>query len=222
MVVFEPIEHRYFNQHTGDEYKSVSSVISQFKPKFDSDKWSKYKAKQEGVSQEEILARWDNIRDTANDKGKRIHKFVEQYLTDQSPEDTPVIKRFKEVFATLRDENSNIFSEKILYTHTYKIAGTSDIIEDCGNYFNVYDLKTNKKFRYSNKYNERMLPPLTHLPVCEFTAYSIQLSIYAYMYQEMTGKYPNKLTVLYNVENNWYPIPIVNMRDSVEKIVKLI
>ena len=223
MIVFEPKEHRYFHQDTKEEYKSVSSVISQFKPHFDSDKWSKIIADREGVKQEDIIERWNKIRDDANEKGKRIHKNIELYLNDGKVEDTPFFKNFISLFEyEEREENSTIYSEKILYTHDYKVAGTSDIIEDCGRYFNVFDLKTNKKFSFINKYNERMLPPLQHLSVCEYTSYSIQLSLYAFMYHKMTGKHVGKLKVLYNEDDKWMSIPMIYMKDTIEKILPLI
>ena len=147
MIVFEPKEHRYFHQNTKDEYRSVSSVISYFKPHFDSEKWSKIVADREGVKQEAIIKKWDSIRDEANEKGKRIHKLIELFLIEGKIEKTPFFENFINLFENQeREENSIIYSEKLLYTHDYKIAGTSDIIEDCGRYFNVYDLKTNKKF----------------------------------------------------------------------------
>ena len=223
MIVFEPKEHRYFHQHTKEEYRSVSSVVGYFKPHFDSDKWSKIVAEREGVKQEEILKRWDNIRDEANEKGKRIHKLIELFLTEGTVEKTPFFENFINLFeCEEREENSIIHSEKILYTHDFKIAGTSDIIEDCGRYFNVFDLKTNKKFSFFNKFNERMLPPLEHLTVCEYTSYSIQLSLYAYMYHKMTGKHVGKLKVLYNTGDLWTAIPIIYMKDTIEKILPLI
>ena len=223
MIVFEPIEHRYFHQHTKDEYKSVSSVISKFKPHFDSEYWSKYIANKEGSTPEEVLKKWDAIRDEANDKGKRIHKLIELYLVDGTIENTPFFTNFVNLFERQeREENSIIHSEKLVYTHEYKIAGTSDIIEDCGKFFNVYDLKTNKKFSFYNKYNERMLSPFDHLPVCEYTSYSIQLSLYAYMYHKMTGKYVGKLKVFYNAGDTWTAIPVCYMKETIEKMLQLI
>ena len=223
MIVFEPKEHRYFHQNTKDEYRSVSSVISYFKPHFDSEKWSKIVADREGVKQEAIIKKWDSIRDEANEKGKRINKLIELFLTEGKIEKTLFFENFINLFENQeREENSIIHSEKLLYTHDYKIAGTSDIIEDCGRYFNVYDLKTNKKFSYNNKYNERMLSPLEHLSVCEYTSYSIQLSLYAYMYHKMTGKYVGKLKVFYNSGDNWVTIPIIYMKDTIEKLLPMI
>lgn len=219
MIVFEPKEHKYFNIDTKEEYRSVSSVISQLKPKFDSDKWSKYIANKEGKKQEDVLKQWDDIREAASEKGKRIHKLIENYLNNGDIEDTPFFNNFLDVYISEKEENSRILSEKIVYLHGHRIAGTSDIIEDCGRYFNVFDLKTNKKFTYNNKYNERMLQPLEHFPVCEYTSYSIQLSLYAYMYSSMTGKHVGKLKIFYNHEDKWCSIPITYVKDTIDKIL---
>ena len=221
MVIFEPKEHRYFNIATKDEYSSVSTVIGKFKPKFDTDKWSKYIADKEGVKQEEIIKRWDKTRDEASEKGKRIHKIIELYLSENKTEYTNLFKNFVKLLDSEREENTTIHTEKIVYNHMHKVAGTADMIEDCGRYFNVYDIKTNKKFNFVNTYNERMLAPLDHLSVCEYSGYSIQLSIYAYMYHLMTGKYVGKLKIFYNTDSNWMSIPVGYMKDSVEKILPI-
>lgn len=223
MIVFEPVQHRYFNQETKDEYISVSGVLSHFKPKFETEKWAKRVADKEGTSTELIIKRWDKIRDDANEKGKRIHKMVEIYLTEGKFDDSPFFKNFMDVFHKETEQNSIIYSEKILHTHLYRVAGTSDIIEDCGRYFNVYDIKTNKNFKYNSPFNEKMLCPLDHLSVCEYNSYTLQLSLYAYMYSEMTGKHVGKLKVFYNHDKDyWTGIPMGYMKDSVDKMLTLI
>ena len=223
MIVFEPKEHRYFNQETKDEYISVSGVLSQFKPEFDTEKWAKRVADKEGTTPENIIKKWDRIRDEANDKGKRIHKLVEIYLTEGKYDDSLFFRNFMTTFQAECEENSIVHSERILHTHTHKVAGTSDIIEDCGRYFNVYDIKTNKKFKYHSPFNEKMLYPLEHLSVCEYNSYTLQLSLYAYMYSQMTGKHVGKLRVFYNHDKDfWVSIPMGYMKDSVEKMLNLI
>ena len=222
MVVFTPQSHQYFNDYTGEEYISSSGVLAQFKPKFDSDKWSKIVADREKVSQAEILARWDKIKTDACTKGTNIHKLIEVYFTENLNDGSVNLGNFIKLFDTIRVNRSKINAEKLVYNHQYKIAGTSDIIEDCGSYFNVYDYKTNARFRYTNKYNEYMLEPMCHLLVCEYNTYSLQLSLYAYMYSMMTGKHIGRLGVFHHDNGNWQLIPIIYLKDSVEKLLPLI
>jgi len=223
MIVFEPKEHRYFNQETKDEYLSVSSVLSQFKPEFDTEKWAKRVAIKDNTTPEKIIQKWDKIKEEACERGKTIHKHIELYLSDGKYDSSPFFKNFMDLFQVDSEQNSVIYPEKLLYTHTYKVAGTSDIVEDCGRYFNIYDIKTNKKFKYNSPFNEKMLYPLDHLSVCEYNTYTLQLSLYAYMYSQMTGKHVGKLKVLYNYDKDfWMGINMGYMKDSVEKILPLI
>ena len=81
-----------------------------------------------------------------------------------------------------------IYPETILFSEKHELAGTADIIEDCGDYFNVWDFKTNKKINYVSDYGHWLNPPLTYLSDCQYNIYGLQMSIYAYMFQMETGK----------------------------------
>jgi hypothetical protein len=63
--------------------------------------------------------------------------------------------------------------------------------------FTIGDFKTNKKFRFSSPFGERMLEPVDHLHNCEFNVYALQLSMYAYMYEKQTGKKCRKCVIFY-------------------------
>jgi ATP-dependent exoDNAse (exonuclease V) beta subunit len=43
----------------------------------------------------------------------------------------------------------------------------------------IFDYKTNKEITKSNKYGEKLLYSLSHLDKCEYTKYSLQLSLYS-------------------------------------------
>jgi len=60
-----------------------------------------------------------------------------------------------------------------------------------------FRIKTNKKFRFSSPFGERMLAPIDHLHNCEFNVYALQLSMYAYMYEKLTGKKCRKCVIFY-------------------------
>jgi ATP-dependent exoDNAse (exonuclease V) beta subunit len=92
-----------------------------------------------------------------------------------------------------------------LFLHDYEIAGTSDLIYEREKDFIVADFKTNKKYRFSNDFNDYFKAPIEHLTYCEFNTYALQLSLYAYMYEQKTGKKCNKLVTLYLEEDNWIP-----------------
>lgn len=56
---------------------STTSIVGKFANKFDEQKMSKLVAAKEGVTQEEILARWAAIREEACERGSLVHKCME-------------------------------------------------------------------------------------------------------------------------------------------------
>lgn len=195
MINFDPKTHTYTNIY-GEIYSSVSNVISLYKKPFDSEFFSKMTAKKRGVSPEVIREEWKKNTEEACDYGKEVHSVIEGYLKGvQTKTNSDILNSFCNVFPyKLRD----VSSEKILWNDDFKIAGTSDIIVDVNDtFFDVLDIKTNKKFDFNNKYGELLLKPLDHLQNCKYNTYSIQLSLYAYMYSKLTNKRPRNLAILY-------------------------
>lgn len=212
MLKFDPISHSYINPFTEEIYISATQLISKFKKPFDVEKMSKKVADKEGVSQDEIKERWKKINSDSKVYGSKIHGVLEDYnsagIVTSGYED--LIKSYENLnIIGLEDK---LLVEEKLFNHTFKIAGTADIIrlEDRGG-FSVFDLKTNRKFNLYNQYSEFLLHPLSHLTACEYTTYALQLSLYAFMYQGMTGRNVNQLGVIYynKEEKNflYYPTP---------------
>lgn len=214
MLKFDPIAHTYINPYTEEAYISTTQLLSKFKKPFDVERISKRVAEKEGVTQEEIKERWKKINSDSKTYGSKIHSVLEDYnsakIITEGYED--LIKAYKALGVVAEDDT--LLVEEKLFNHLYKLAGTADIIrlEDRGG-FSVFDLKTNKKFNLYNQYAEFLLSPLSHLTSCEYTTYALQLSLYAFMYQGMTGRNVNQLGVIYyNKENNefdYYPVPFM-------------
>ena len=58
---------------------SVTKIISNCKPPFDTTKWSKFKADQRKVSQETILNEWSLNSKFSTQLGTLLHNYVENY-----------------------------------------------------------------------------------------------------------------------------------------------
>ena len=223
-VILNHDTHVYTNTETGETYTSVTTFIGKYKNQFDKDKWSKYVAQRDGLSQEEVLDKWSNITTTAQNRGTNVHLIMENYIKEKKIE-----KGYEEfVDSFIKKTNgiilpdSKILSEELLYSHEHKLAGTADLIVENKNIFYVMDFKTNKKFNYTNKYNEYFFEPIDYLPQCEFTTYTIQLSIYARMHELLTGKKCAGMKVFYLREFKdktfWQDITMIYMKDTVDKL----
>jgi len=212
MLVFDPVSHTYRHPDTNEEYISATTLLNRFKKKFDVEAVSKKIAEKEGVSQEEVKERWKKINSDSKVYGSKIHTVIETYNNSRVIEEgyEGLIQSYKDL-GIVKDEDSILVEEK-LHNHFYKVAGTADIVrlEDKGG-FSVFDLKTNKKFNFFSQYSEYFHKPLSHLTACEYTIYALQLSLYAFMFQTMSGRRVNQLGVIYyNKENNnfsFFPTP---------------
>lgn len=144
VVFLEPIEHVYIHKFTKEKFKSVTTVLGMLEPEFNSEEIalaismqdpSKKKEQYQNMSQAEILAEWKRINDEANEYGTEIHEIMERYLLANKiyfPKDDyerELISKFQEIDPMTV---GTIYPETILFSEKHKLAGTADIIEDCG------------------------------------------------------------------------------------------
>lgn len=222
MIVFDEEAHSYTNTETGELYTSATTVLGEFKKKFDADFFANIRAKRDGVTKQEVLDMWAAGAKAATDKGTFFHKLMEKYTItgEKEPEFEKFYITFDHIMQTGLPEYKEIHSEKLLWYHPAKLAGTADMIVDIGSeYFAVLDYKTNKRFNFHSTYNEFFKEPLSHLQICEFTTYALQLSLYAFMYSRMTGRKCIKTIILYVQNGKFLPINVNNLFSDIEKII---
>lgn len=82
-LYFDEGPHKYTDSN-GNEYISTTTLIGNYAPKFNSKFWAHKKAKEQGVSEKEILRQWDKIRDEACNRGTITHNGLEDAIKDVS------------------------------------------------------------------------------------------------------------------------------------------
>lgn len=223
MIKFDAGTHTYTNTETGRRYISVTTLLSKYKKPFDKELHSARVAKREGVSQELVLEMWKQENDRANEKGHKIHKLLEDYLTDGvvDPNYTLLYSTFKTQTDSRIGAYDEVLSEYKLYDHDHELAGTADLLfNHKDNTFTVGDFKTNKKFNFVNRFNETLLSPIEHLHNCEFNVYALQLSIYAYMYESITKKKCRGLVIFYLENGKWVSVSCNYLKNDVVAILE--
>jgi len=80
-ITFNEALHTYTDEDNNC-YTSVTTLIGKYVPQFDKDYWSKYKANQAGVSQNDILNNWSRITEDACAKGTKEHKLLEDSINN--------------------------------------------------------------------------------------------------------------------------------------------
>jgi ATP-dependent exoDNAse (exonuclease V) beta subunit len=186
---FDPIEHKY--TYNDRPYISATQFLSNFHEKFDSDYWSKKKAHELGISQEEILASWQEKNDYANNLGTKTHEWIENYfngLYQPLPTDLDLIHRinkFNLIFAKQLYKLKPLKFELKVFSKKYPIAGTIDSIFVYKNKLYILDWKTNTRFETDEtKRFKKLLYPFNKYWENHLNEYSIQISLYSMILKE--------------------------------------
>jgi len=221
-VKFDEESHTYTHK-TLDKLISVTTLLGKYKKPFDSNYHAERVAKREGVSKDIVLEMWEAEKNKACDKGTKIHKLLEDYISygDIKNDYGWLYKSYDKSVEYYIDRFSKVYCEKLLYNEEYKVAGTADLIyEHSKDEFTLGDFKTNKKFRFSSPFGERLLEPVDHLHNCENNIYALQLSIYAYFYEQLTGKRCRKLVIFYLSGDRFKAYHCNYLKSDVEKVLE--
>jgi hypothetical protein len=255
-IKFDQESHTYHDIN-GIEYKSVSKLLSGLSKPFDAKKIAPFVAKKRdkdskamalqlkisqaeviatypiykrGITTEEVLQEWDDVRNSSTDVGHRIHNALEKYAisTKVDPENVS-LKEMIIAVNSLFCEYSKVFQEMVFHSAKYRIAGTAD--KPCfrtrkiDGTLDIFDYKTNESrgIEYESKYGDYMANPLDHLEDCNYNKYVMQLSIYGVMAQEMFNCKIGKLALIFippTDPNNFRVIPVPYMKHEAIALMK--
>lgn len=187
--VFDEPSHTY--RYDGELISGCTSFLERFIKPFDSDFWSKKKADQEGITQEEMLAQWDAKRDRSCDLGHAVHEYIEHFYEKNSTaltedeEANERITKFHAIYESRLKPLHNIGSEIRVFSRKWKLAGTLDQLYYYKGAIIMGDWKTNKKIKTDKDFCfGKMLSPFQNLKDNELNKYSLQISLYRLMLEE--------------------------------------
>jgi len=232
-VVFTEKGHTY--TIGGKLATSVTTFIGRFKKPFQRDFWAAKSANKQNVEIQDILDKWDSISLRACNKGSKFHAFVENYINNKVLPNTiydfdidmeaynKIESHFLKFYEESKDNLIPIRSELCVGSSRLGVCGMVDQLY----YSNtleglvIFDWKTNKKIESVNKYDNWMLDPISHLPECEFTTYSLQLSLYKYIIELETNlKINNCYIVWFNENNDDYKlIKCADLKEEIESML---
>lgn len=198
----------------GKRYISASQLLGLFKHVFDVEERSRYMADRYGNTPDYWKQKWKAENRKSLERGDSIHDREEQGLYRQrfvnhNPSPLPVLQYPVHTPHILLPDG--VYPEMMLWNHDRRLAGRSDkvilytsswgyIDPIVTRYADVEDYKTNKKMRtegWGAAGATRKFPaPLEHLEDCELVDYSLQLSIYMYMLEQM-GFVPGKIRLIH-------------------------
>lgn len=82
-LIFKEEGHKY-NDTFGNEYKSTTTLLHDYAPKFDTKRWLRFKSKELGISEKQLAAQWKNITEEACTRGTATHNGLENGIRTSS------------------------------------------------------------------------------------------------------------------------------------------
>ena len=223
--LFDPGLHKY--TYHGDTFQSVTQFIGQFHEPFDTEKWSKIKAEQAGVDQEDIKKEWKRLNDYANEIGTDMHNYIELYFKKEYqpiPTNLDLLHRiikFQKIYAKQLHKLEPLAFEVRVFSKKWKKAGMIDSLFIKNGKIYILDWKTNKDFTTDDHRKgryEKLLEPFDAHYKNHLNEYSIQLSMYAAILEEwgfeVGGAY---LVHIGPGDEDAQIYKVVDMRDNIRK-----
>lgn len=178
-------DHTY-SDSIGGEYKSVSSILSLIKPKFDLEGKAMEYASKRKMDVEDVLSLWEEKKNVGLNFGTLIHDNIETYFLEKKVSEERYSEMIKEIYDLVYVDSA--YNELICFDKIKNICGTADYVQFKDNSFIISDFKTNLKFNFENQFQDKfLLSPVNHLPNSEYFIYALQLSFYARMIHNLTG-----------------------------------
>ena len=192
-IVFTEEDHSYKSIINGVEisYVSGTQFLGKYFPPFDPDgSIAERCAAREGVSPEDIKAKWAAKGAESCRLGTRLHETIEDTILKREyrniAESETEKKRFEngiKIGQALLQKTDILGVEKIVFSDRLQIAGTIDLLAQSrkdGSYL-IIDHKTNSSIEKTNRYGNKCLYPVDHLDDTSFNHYALQLNLYEYL-----------------------------------------
>jgi hypothetical protein len=216
-IMFDEVSHTYFSKTTGEVYTSVTSAIKAFTKPFNSSFWLSKKSKDLGVNRFELEKSWFDKASIGSLSGSLCHLFIESLFKNkiinpcvEVPEDCA--EQIKERFEILKPmafkfvedhQHLDILGQEMIL-HMGSLCGMADMItknEDGS--LSIYDYKTNPILK---SYKEKMIGELKHIYAYDLQKFSIQLSCYQRMLEELGYTVKERKIVWLSIHNESYQI----------------
>ena len=173
---------RFYLTPSGKKYQSVTTLTGILSKKAIAD-WRRK------VGEEEA----NRISTRAANRGTKLHKTVEHYLRNEPyslNEDYLNKSMFIKIRPALGDIDNIKVIEGTMYSDTLELAGTADCIAEYKGSLSIIDFKTSTKVK----------------SIDQIKGYWMQGAAYGKMYEEFTGVKPEKIVIIFSVENVNFPV----------------
>jgi ATP-dependent exoDNAse (exonuclease V) beta subunit len=164
----------------------------------------------------EILDGYEHERTISCKRGTKFHLEQEQKFYTKNIHELPQFNLRGSFRCTPNyyelDEEKGIYPEYLVYKISkdgiLKIAGQIDLMIKDGNDIHLIDYKTSKKieqksfFDQSSRMSKMMYYPINNIPDCNYYHYTIQLSTYAWMIEQINPSFKIKSLILIHQDHD--------------------
>jgi ATP-dependent exoDNAse (exonuclease V) beta subunit len=230
-ITFYDDKHSYKIDGQPSAKVSVTGLVNTVKEPFDEEKWAGIKAKEHGITPEEMKLLWKKNNQMATYQGSTLHNYIDNFyqnkvkpynrnlaeailgqtLHEMMYKNLKVlVKHFMNFYNDTKDYVLPIKNEFVVGDlNDTRICGMLDMLiyNTQTEKYEIFDFKTNKKFTEASEYNKKLLSPVEHLDETEYNIYSLQLSLYKLFIEKYTGLEINKLKIVwFSINNDNYKV----------------
>jgi len=233
-IQFDEPTHIYTVQGSSKGIISCTKFLHEFFGHFDakgtikkmmaSPKWTESKWYKPGITAKEIEEQWNANGREASTAGTAMHLAIEQFLNGSEHVILPHIKEttewryFMNFWKEHGDDLEPYRTEWEVWSEDHKLAGQIDMVyrRKSDGKFLIYDWKRSKEIKTENKF-QTGLPPLQHLPDCNYWHYTFQLNVYRWFLENLYGLEIEDmyLLVLHPDNKNYKRVRLNRMDDEV-------
>jgi len=237
-IQFDEPTHIYTVQGSSKGIISCTKFLHEFFGHFDSKgtikkmmaspKWTESKWYKPGITAKEIEEQWNANGREASGAGTAMHLAIEQFLNGSEHVILPHIKETAEwrYFMNFwREHGADLEpyrTEWEVWSEDHKLAGQIDMVyrRKSDGKFLIYDWKRSKEIKTENKF-QTGLPPLQHLPDCNYWHYTLQLNVYRWFLENLYGLEIEDmyLLVLHPDNKNYKRIRLNRLDEEVEAML---
>lgn len=217
-MVYHDEPHKYYA--FDKELVSVTTLLHKYQDPFDELKWSEIKADEYGITAMEVKRAWKFINNKGTMKGSIVHDYAENlFLNKIFPypkqsildhfgfdpiweEYLTTIKHVDNFHSAVKGKLIPIRTEMVVRDPESLVGGMLDILfyNMKTKEFQIWDWKTNKAFEMESK--RKLLDKLYMLDDCDYEIYSLQLAMYKFIIEKITGLKLGKSYVVWFSHNN--------------------
>lgn len=224
-LLFNSYSHSY--SVNGIALQSVTDFVEHCFPEFNSREMAVRVASRSGQSIAEVLSMWERKGKESRDAGTEMHRKIESFYQLNNVIDDETFRLFR-ILANQIILNP-YRTEWPVYDTATNLAGTIDFVDYSNGKYIIYDWKRSDKLIengmpvMTSKYNQKALPPLSHLDDCAYNRYALQLSLYKYILEKNYGIEVSELRlgIFHPAYNKPYVLKIPYLKKEVETLMSL-